>query len=64
MQKIIIVLICISALGFVLAIISALFSAFSGSYFMGIPAEAYSRTCNNLALIAIALLLWLRERNK
>ncbi len=53
MKSIIIVLIGISALGFVIAIISAL----SGITF-GVSAEGYSRASNNLALIAIALALW------
>ncbi len=50
MRTIGIVLICLSALGFVLAVIST----FVGP-FVGVSAEAYSRACTNLALIAIGL---------
>ena len=55
MKIIIRVLIGISALAFVLAVIST----FTGGFFpvLGFSAEACSRACNNLALIAIALTL-------
>lgn len=45
-----IILICLSALGFVLAIISAFVGPIAG-----VTAEGFSRGCTNLALIAIAL---------
>lgn len=60
MKNIIIVLIGISALGFVLAIISTLL----GGKFVGVSAEAYSRASNNLALITIALVLWFSVKNE
>jgi len=50
MRNIGIVLICLAALGFVLAVISA----FAGPI-AGITAEGFSQGCTNLALIAIAL---------
>jgi len=50
MRNIIIVLICLSVLSFVLAVIAAL-----PSYNGPVVAEAFSRACTNLALIAIAL---------
>ena len=53
------VLIGISALGFVLGVVSTLLG---GSLF-GVHAAAYSKTCNNLALIAIALTLSFRGGN-
>jgi len=54
------VLIGLSALGFLLAVVSALL----GSPLMSIPPEGFSRSCSNLALIAIALAVWFREGNK
>ena len=50
MRNIVIGLICLSALGFVLAIIAVFVGPIAG-----IPAEGFSRGCTNLALIAIAL---------
>ena len=52
------VLIGLAALAFVLAVISSL----TGRAIMTTPAEALSRASNNLALIAIALLLLDRSR--
>jgi len=52
MRNIGVVLVCLSILGFVLAVISA----FVGTIF-GVTAEGYSQACTNLALIAIALSL-------
>jgi len=52
MRKLSTILICLSALGFVLAVISA----FSGTI-LGVTAEGFSLGCTNLALIAIALSL-------
>ncbi|UCF66356.1 MAG: hypothetical protein JSV80_11220 [Acidobacteriota bacterium] len=46
-------LIGVSVLGFVLAVITAL----AGRPLLWVPAEAFSRACSNLALIAIALTL-------
>ena len=50
MRNLGIILVCFSALGFVLAIISA----FAGTI-AGVTAEGFSQGCTNLALIAIAL---------
>lgn len=50
MRNIVIVLICLSALGFVLAVIDA----FTGPI-AGVTAEGFSNGSTNLALIAIAL---------
>ena len=60
MKIIIKLLIGISALAFVLAVIAALM----GGYFLGVSAEALSRTCNNLALIAIASTLSFKGMNQ
>ena len=46
-------LVGVAALGFVLAVVAA----FTGGEVMSIPGESFSRACENLALIAIALLL-------
>lgn len=45
-------LIGLSALAFILAVVGA--AIFAGPVF-GIPPEAFSRACSNLALLAIAL---------
>jgi hypothetical protein len=50
MRNIGIVLICLSVLGFVLAVISAFVGPIAG-----VTAEGFSHGCTNLALIAIAL---------
>ncbi|MFC1840328.1 hypothetical protein ACFL1N_12155 [Thermodesulfobacteriota bacterium] len=50
MRNLGIILICLSALGFVLAVISN----FTGQI-AGVSPEGFSRGCTNLALIAIAL---------
>jgi len=50
MRKLGMILICLSALGFILAIISA----FTGTI-AGVTAEGFSHGSTNLALIAIAL---------
>jgi len=50
MRNLGIILICLSALGFVLAVISTFVGPFAG-----VSSEGYSRGCTNLALIAIAL---------
>jgi hypothetical protein len=50
MQNLKIVLVCLSALGFVLAVISA----FTGPI-AGVTAEGFSSGCTNVALIAIAI---------
>ncbi len=55
MRSLAIVLIVLSALGFVLAVISS----FAGSI-IGVTAEGFSRGCTNLALISIALGMWLK----
>ena len=58
MQNIIKVLIGLSALAFVLAVIWT----FVGAAIWGGLAEAFSRACNNLALIAIALTVCFKEK--
>jgi hypothetical protein len=58
MQNLIWVLILVSMLGFVLAVVGALLQM----PIMGISPEGFSRTCNNLVLIAIAL--WLVSQKK
>ena len=60
MQKFIIVLIGLAALSFLLAVLTA----FSGIFIIRIPAEAYSRACTNLALIAIALSLLSKKKSQ
>ena len=50
MRNLGIILICLSALGFILALISA----FAGPI-AGVTAEGFSQGCTNLALISIAL---------
>ena len=60
MKNIIRVLIGISALAFVLAVIAALM----GGNLLGVTPEALSRTCSNLALIAIALTLSFKGMNQ
>ena len=50
MRNLSVILICLSALGFVLAVISAFVGTIAG-----ITAEGFSQGCTNLALIAIAL---------
>ena len=52
------VLIGVAAVAFVLAVIASL----GGGKIMDVQAEAFSRASNNLALIAIALLLLDRNR--
>ncbi len=56
MKSLTMILICFSAIGFLLAV----YSAYYGAIF-GIPPEGFSRGCSNLALIAIALDLWRKE---
>ena len=51
MSKIMIGLVILSGLGFVLAIIGALFNF----NILGVSPEGFSRACSNLALIGIAL---------
>ena len=60
MRNITIALISIAALSFVLAVIATLM----GGDFLRVSAEAFSRTCSNLALIAIALTLWFKPKNQ
>jgi hypothetical protein len=48
-----VILIALSALGFVIAVVGALL----GLSIMGVAPEGFSRACTNLALIAIALVL-------
>ena len=56
MRNISIALIILSAIGFILAIISA----YAGTL-GGIAPEGFSRGCTNLALISIALGIWLKK---
>ena len=60
MKNLIRVLIAISALGFVLAVVSTLL----GGSFLGFYAQTYSRACSNLALISIALSLSFRWQSQ
>ena len=60
MRNVAIVLIGLSALGFLLAV----FTALVVSPIMGVTPEGFSRGCSNLALIAIALAVWFRKGNK
>ena len=50
MRNLGIILICLSALGFILAIITSFVGPIAG-----VTPEGFSRGCTNLALIAIAL---------
>jgi hypothetical protein len=59
MRNIGIILICLSALGFVLAVIAA----FAGSI-AGVSAEGFSQGCTNLALIALALAVYFKKKDK
>ena len=60
MKNLIRVLIGISALSFVLAVVATLL----GGSVLEIHAAAYSKTCSNLALIAIAMTLSFSEKNQ
>ncbi len=55
------VLIGLSALGFLLAVISM---PLVGGHILGVPPEAFSRGSTNLALLAIALGVWLKGASK
>lgn len=57
MRNIAMLLIGLSALGFVLAVISVLVV---GGPIVGIAPAGFSRGCTNLALIAIALAVWFK----
>ena len=52
-------LISLAALGFVLAVVGTL----AGSTVLGVDPESFSRACSNLALIAIALSLTLKDKS-
>lgn len=56
MRNLAIILICLSALGFVLAVISAFIGTIAG-----VTAEGFSQGSTNLALIAIALIVLFKE---
>jgi len=60
MEKLTGALISVAALGFILAVVSV----FLGGTFLSISAEAFSRACTNLALIAIAVTLWSEKASK
>jgi ABC-type uncharacterized transport system permease subunit len=60
MRNVSMVLIGLSALGFLLA----LFTALTNSWIMGVGPEGFSRSCSNLALISIALAVCFRAGNK
>ena len=47
------VLVGLAALGF----LAAVSTAFMGGWIANIPAESFSRTCTNLSLLAIALMM-------
>jgi hypothetical protein len=57
MRNIAMVLIGLSALGFVFAVIEVLVV---GRPIMGVTATGFSQGCTNLALIAIALAVWFK----
>ena len=57
MSKVSIVLIALSALGFIVAILESIF----GFNAFGVSPEGYSRACSNLALIAIALAVCIKK---
>lgn len=58
MRNVAMILIGLSALGFVLAVITILVGR---GPVVGVSAEGFSRGCSNLALIAIALAVWFKE---
>ena len=60
MRNVAMVLIGLSALAFLLAIVGSLV----GVRIVGITPEGLSRSCSNLALIAIALAVWFRDNKK
>ena len=53
-------LIGLAAVGFLLAVATSLTSVF----FLGLPAESFSRACSNLALIGIALSIASKKGSK
>ncbi len=57
MRNVAIAAIGVSVLAFLLAVIFGLV----GGAPMGVTPEGFSRTCSNLALIAIALGVWFKE---
>ncbi len=61
MRILAVVLIGLSALGFLLAVISM---PLVGGPILGVTAEGFSRGCTNLALLAIALGVWLKGASK
>ncbi len=60
MRNVAIAAIGASVLAFLIAVIFVLV----GGALMGITPEGFSRTCSNLALIAIALGVWLKESSE
>ena len=61
MKHLVFGLILLSALALLMAVIGVLFS---GGFFLGLGAETLSRASNNIALIAIALVLWMNFSEK
>ena len=61
MRNVAMILIGLSALGFVLAIIANLVV---GGSVVGVSPEGFSRGCSNLALIAIALAVWFKGESQ
>ena len=59
MKNLQMILICLSALGFVLAVITSLAG---GPVAFGVTAEGFSFACADLALIAIALSLYAKSK--
>ena len=57
MRNLIIVLVCLSILGFVLAVIAS-WPGYGGP----VVAEAFSRACTNLALLAIAISVLAKDK--
>ncbi len=56
MKNLVLVLIGLSAISFVFAVIAVILG--EGYFFGTLGAEGLSRTCTNIALIAIAIALW------
>lgn len=59
MRNLGIVLICLSALSFLLAVAFTIMDTT-----LWVSAEGLSRACSNLALIAIALAMWMRKSSR
>ena len=58
MEKTVMILIGLAILSFLGAVITVFFK----EVFFGIQAEAFSRACTNIALIAIAISVWSKKK--